>query len=110
MSAAVIATNDDERPLGAAWWHMHEPPLVMTTEGSPMPELTMALVEGAHGHGIGTALIEHWPATPQRVFAAIAFNVHRHNPAALLYMRSGFRVARKGRGWFGIAMTRELRG
>jgi GNAT superfamily N-acetyltransferase len=58
MSAAVIATNDDERPLAAAWWHLHEPPLVMTTEGSPMPELTMAVVEGARGHGIGTALIE----------------------------------------------------
>jgi hypothetical protein len=37
-------------------------------------------------------------------------NVHLRNPAARLYTRTGFRVAGKGRGWFGVAMTRELRG
>jgi GNAT superfamily N-acetyltransferase len=58
MSAAVIATNDDEPRLGAAWWHLHEPTLVLTTDGSPLPELTMAVAEDARGHGVGTALIE----------------------------------------------------
>lgn len=57
MSAAVIATSDDERSLGAAWWHLHEPPLVMTSDDIPLPELTMAVAEDARGHGVGTALI-----------------------------------------------------
>jgi len=110
MSAAVIATNDDERRLGAAWWHLHEPPLVVGSDGSPLPELTMAVAEDARGHGVGTALIEAVATNAATRFAAVALNVHLRNPAARLYTRSGFRVAGRGRGWFGVAMTRELRG
>jgi GNAT superfamily N-acetyltransferase len=110
MSAAVIATNDDERRLGAAWWHLHDPPLVLSSDGSPLPELTMAVAEDARGHGVGTALIEALAANAATHFGAVALNVHLRNPAARLYTRSGFRVAGKGRGWFGVAMTRELRG
>jgi GNAT superfamily N-acetyltransferase len=110
MSAAVIATNDDERRLGAAWWHLHDPPLVVSSDGSPLPELTMAVAEDARGHGLGTALIKALATNAATHFAALALNVHLRNPAARLYTRSGFRVAGKGRGWFGVAMTRELRG
>ena len=110
MSAAVIATNDDERPLGAAWWHLHEPPLVVTADGSPLPELTMAVVDDARGRGVGTALIEALVTNAGTHFAALALNVHLRNPAARLYTHNGFRVAGKGRGWFGVAMTRDLRG
>jgi GNAT superfamily N-acetyltransferase len=110
MDAAIIATNDDERPLGAAWWHLHEPPLVMTPTGSPLPELTMAVAENARGQGVGTALLEAVVGNAAAHFDAIALNVHLRNPAARLYTRTGFRVAGKGRGWFGVAMTRELRG
>jgi GNAT superfamily N-acetyltransferase len=106
MSAAVIATNHHERPLGAAWWHLHEPPLIVSSDGSLLPELTMAVAEDARGHGIGTALATN--ATTH--FTELALNVHLRNPAARLYTRSGFRVAGKGRGWFGVAMTRTLRG
>lgn len=110
MSAAVIASDEDGRPLGAAWWHLHQPPLVVTADGSPLPELTMAVVEDARGHGVGTALIEALATNAATHFAAVALNVHLRNPAARLYTRTGFRVAGKGRGWFGVAMTRELRG
>ena len=109
MSAAVIATNDDDRPLGAAWWHLHEPPLIVTSDGSLLPELTMAVAEVARGDGVGTALIEALATNAATHFTALALNVHLRNPAARLYTRSGFRVAGKGRGWFGVAMTRELR-
>jgi GNAT superfamily N-acetyltransferase len=108
MSAAVIDTNDHERPLGAAWWHLHEPPLVVTSDGIPLPELTMAVAEDARRHDVGTALIEALATNAAAHFDAIALNVHLRNPAARLYTRSGFRVAGKGRGWFGVAMTREL--
>jgi GNAT superfamily N-acetyltransferase len=110
MSAAVIATNDDERRLGAAWWHLHDPPLVLSSDGSPLPELTMAVAKDARGHGVGTALIEALATNAATHFGAVALNVHLRNPAARLYTRSGFRVAGKGRGWFGVAMTRELHG
>jgi GNAT superfamily N-acetyltransferase len=110
MSAAVIATDDRDRPLGAAWWHLHEPPLILPRDGSPLPELTMAVAEDVRGHGVGTALIEALATNATTHFTELALNVHLRNPAARLYTRSGFRVAGKGRGWFGVAMTRELRG
>jgi GNAT superfamily N-acetyltransferase len=109
MSAAVIATNDGARPLGAAWRHFHDPPLIVTADGSPLPELTMAVAEDARGHGVGATLIEALATNAAVHFAALALNVHLRNPAARLYTRSGFRVAGKGRGWFGVAMTRKLR-
>jgi GNAT superfamily N-acetyltransferase len=107
MSAAVIATKD-ERPLGAAWWHLHEPPLVLTSDGIALPELTMAVAEDVRSQGVGTALIEALASNAATRFSALALNVHLHNPATHLYTRSGFRVAGKGRGWFGVAMTRKL--
>jgi GNAT superfamily N-acetyltransferase len=110
VSAAVIATDDEERPLGAAWWHLHEPPLLPAPDGSPLPEITLAVVERARGHGIGAALIEALAQNASSHFSALALNVHLRNRAAGLYMRSGFRVAGKGRGPFGVAMTRDLRG
>ncbi|MFZ0088243.1 MAG: GNAT family N-acetyltransferase [Solirubrobacteraceae bacterium] len=108
VSAAVIATDDRDRSLGAAWWHLHEPPLLAASDGSPLPELTMAVIDGARGRGIGTALIEALAGNTARQFEALVLNVHLRNPAARLYTRSGFQVAGKGRGPFGVAMIREL--
>jgi len=110
INAALVAANDQNSPVGAAWWHLHEPPLVVSSDGSPLPELTMAVVEAARGRGVGTALIEALASSAATQFAAIALNVHLRNPAARLYTRTGFRVAGKGRGRFGVAMTRELHG
>lgn len=108
MSAAVIATSDDERRLGAAWCHLPEPPLVVGADGASPPKLTMAVTEDARGHGIGTALIEGLATNAATHFTYLALNVHLRNSAARLYTRSGFRVAGKGHGWFGVAMTRKL--
>ena len=82
----------------------------MTPTGSQLSELTMAVVEAARGHGVGTALIAALVSNAVAHFDAIALNVHLRNPAARLYTRTGFRVAGKGRGWHGVAMTRDLRG
>ncbi len=105
---ALIATDDDERPLGAAWLHFHEPPLVVDDRDVPLPELTMAVREEARGRGIGGRLLAELAAAAADNFSALALNVHLRNPAARLYMRSGFRVAGKGRGWYGVAMVRRL--
>ncbi len=56
--AAAMATDSDGHPVGAAWWHIHEPSLGRDADGAPQPELAMAVTEGARGKGIGTALVE----------------------------------------------------
>ncbi len=106
--AAVIAADDDGRPVGAAWWHVHEPPLLRDAIGKPLPELVMAVVEGERGKGIGAALVEALADEVAKRFSALTLNVHIRNPAAHLYTRTGFRVAGAGRGWFGVAMSRPL--
>lgn len=105
---ALVATDDRDRRLGAAWWHFHEPPLVADDEGKPLPEITMAVQEDARGGGIGSRLLEQLAVEAAERFGALALNVHLRNPALRLYMRSGFRVAGKGRGWYGVAMVRSL--
>jgi len=105
---ALIAINDAGDPLGVAWWHMHDPPLLTDADGSPLPELAMAVIDGARGKGVGTALVEALASEAADRFRALTLNVHLGNRAARLYMRTGFRVVAKGRGWFGVAMSRGL--
>lgn len=42
---AVVATDDGGRPVGAAWWHLHEPPLLRDARGEPVPALVMAVID-----------------------------------------------------------------
>lgn len=107
--ATVIAAGDDGRPVGAAWWHLHEPPLLRDEKGESLPELVMAVVPEQRGQGTGAALIDALADDAARHFTALTLNVHIRNPAAHLYTRTGFRVAGAGRGWFGVAMSRPLR-
>ena len=100
--------SEEGLPVGAAWWHFHEPPLLHDANGEPLPELVMAVVEGERGKGIGAALIDALADEASRHFSALTLNVHLRNPAAHLYTRTGFRVAGAGRGWFGVAMSRPL--
>ncbi len=104
----VIVADDRERRLGAAWSHFHEPPLLRDERGEALPEVTMAVREDARARGIGGRLLEALAAEAADRFGALALNVHLRNPATRLYMRNGFRVAGKGRGWYGVAMVRSL--
>lgn len=107
--AVVVATDDAGQPIGGAWWHLHSPPLVRDAGGQAVPEVVMAVLEVARGRGVGAALIEALvQEASRRSVSALALNVHLANPAARLYMRTGFRVAGAGRGWFGVAMVRAL--
>jgi GNAT superfamily N-acetyltransferase len=106
--AAIVATDDDGRRLGAAWWHIHEPPLLRDAAGEPVPELVMAVLERERRRGIGTALVNALAEEAASHFRVLALNVHLRNPAAHLYTRTGFRVAGAGRAWFGVAMRRSL--
>ncbi|MEA2150035.1 MAG: hypothetical protein QOD69_1865 [Solirubrobacteraceae bacterium] len=53
-----LARPDDAQLLGAAWWHIHQPPLLVDADDEPLPELAMAVVEGRRREGIGRALVE----------------------------------------------------
>jgi GNAT superfamily N-acetyltransferase len=106
---AVVAVDDHDDPIGAAWWFFHDPPLLAGADGEPLPELTVAVIDSARGHGVGTMLIEALASEAATRYTELSLNVHLRNPAARLYTRTGFRVAGKGRGWFGVAMVRQLR-
>jgi GNAT superfamily N-acetyltransferase len=106
--AAVVAVDGSERRLGAAWWVLREPPLLLDPEGSPLPELAIAVVEDERGKGIGRALLDALVERARGRFLALALNVHLLNPAVRLYMRTGFTVAAAGRGPYGVAMSLRL--
>jgi GNAT superfamily N-acetyltransferase len=110
--ASLIATDESGRPIGAAWWHLDaDQPLLRDGDGRPLPELAVAVLPAARGRGVGTQLVNALAAAArERSFSALTLNVHLRNPAARLYMRTGFRVAGAGRGWFGVAMIRGLGG
>ena len=105
----TLLATDDARPVGAVWWHLHEPALLRDDADEPLPEMAMAVVEARRREGIGTALVESLAQEAARRYEALTLNVHLRNPAVELYMRTGFSVAGAGRGPFGVAMSRSLR-
>jgi GNAT superfamily N-acetyltransferase len=107
-AAVVVAVDGSDRRLGAAWWVLHQPPLLLGRTGNPLPELAIAVVEDQRGKGIGTALLDALVERARGRFPALALNVHLLNPAVRLYIRAGFKVAAAGRGWYGVAMTLPL--
>jgi GNAT superfamily N-acetyltransferase len=106
---AVLALDPDGHPVGAAWWHFREPPLVMTPDGAQVPELVVAVTPSDRGCGIGRCLLDALAArAAEHGYDRLALNVHIRNPAARLYSRAGFVVAGKGRGPLGVAMILQL--
>ncbi|MDP8909773.1 MAG: GNAT family N-acetyltransferase [Chloroflexota bacterium] len=104
----VIAVDDDGELVGAAWWHIHDPPLIVDADDEPLPELAMAVVKHRRREGVGTALVEALARQAAQRYDALTLNVHLRNPAVGLYVQTGFRVAGAGRGWYGVTMMRSL--
>jgi GNAT superfamily N-acetyltransferase len=78
-AAVVVAVGGSDRRLGAAWWVLHEPPLLLGRTGNPLPELAIAVVEDQRGKGIGTALLDALVDRGRGRFPALALNVHLLN-------------------------------
>jgi GNAT superfamily N-acetyltransferase len=105
LDTVLVATTADGTPVGAAWWHFHDPPLIDPC----VPELGLAVLATERGHGVGTALITALARKAATTYDRIVLNVHVRNPAIRIYSRNGFEVAGKGRGPLGVAMLRQLR-
>jgi ribosomal protein S18 acetylase RimI-like enzyme len=59
-----------------------------------IPELTMAVLPGYRGRGIGTALLSALIDAAARSYPGISLSVVGENPAMNLYRRMGFQIIR----------------
>ena len=106
---AVIALDHDGQPIGAAWWHFRDSPLVVAPDGAQVPELVVAVTPADRGRGVGRCLLDALTArAAEHGYDRLALNVHIRNPAVRLYSGAGFVVAGKGRGPLGVAMVLQL--
>ena len=90
--AGVIAVDQMERPLGAAWYRLHPEEAPGYGFVSPLiPELTIGVRADTRGQGIGQAPLQALIALAQsQGYAALSLSVDRNNPACRLYERLGF--------------------
>jgi GNAT superfamily N-acetyltransferase len=92
----VLALDEVQRPLGAAWYRLH--PASNPGYGfiSPtIPELTIAIRDDVRGQGIGSALLRALIELALRDgYSALSLSVDRNNPALHLYEQFGFQDAR----------------
>ncbi len=82
-----------QQPVGAAWIRL----LTGERRGygyvdDATPELSVAVLPGYRGLGIGTKLMARLLAEAQSDYPAISLSVSADNPAARLYQRLGFEV------------------
>jgi GNAT superfamily N-acetyltransferase len=98
----------DAMPVGAAWlrrWSGDERGYGIVDE--EIPELSMSLLPGYRGRGIGTKLLRHLLSEAEKRYAAISLSVSESNPARRLYEREGFNVIGKPVGG-SIKMVRQF--
>ena len=82
---------DDGRRIGAAWlrqWPAGDHGYGFV--GETTPELSMALLPGHRGRGVGTRLLRHLLSVAAEQFDAVSLSVSETNPARRLYEREGF--------------------
>lgn len=84
-----ILALDGEAPVGAAWARL------MRGYGfvdASTPELSIALLPGYRGSGIGTRLMKALFAALTPIAQSVSLSVQLRNPAFRLYHRLGFQV------------------
>jgi GNAT superfamily N-acetyltransferase len=97
------------QPLGGAWlrlWPAGEEGYGYA--GPEIPELSIAVLPGWRGAGVGTRLLAHLLAAAQGRYAAVSLSVSAQNPARRLYERFGFRIFEESGQ--ALVMVRELSG
>ena len=103
----VVALDDAQRPLGAAWARVLDEPLLWDDRGAAVAELAVAVEPRVRGRGVGSALLD---ALAEAAGAAghreLSLNVSPRNPAHRLYLRCGFEPV--GESDHGLVMRRRL--
>jgi GNAT superfamily N-acetyltransferase len=97
--AAVIALEEEGRPVGAAWYRLYP-------EGAPgygfvdvgTPELTIAVVPGMRGRGFGTELLDALLARARdEGYPQVSLSVQKDSDQEAFYAAHGFaRVEERG--------------
>lgn len=103
----MVAEDEQGRPVGAAWWRLfpeQDPGYGFVS--ADCPELSVGVLDGHRGAGVGTALLR---ALIEQAgldgLPGLSLSVEPDNPAARLYARLGFEVV----GGSGGAQTMLLR-
>jgi ribosomal protein S18 acetylase RimI-like enzyme len=87
-----VLALDEEIPVGAAWLRLiHGYGFVDVG----IPELSISVVPGYRGAGIGSRLLQKVIEQARKSYAAISLSVSLDNPAVQLYERFGFKIVRK---------------
>lgn len=104
----VVAVDDQEAPIGAAWartFSAHDPGFGFVAPD--VPELSMAVIAPQRGRGLGHWLLQALVTTArQRGSRALSLSVEDGNQAAQLYATVGFRTV--GRHGNSTTMLLEL--
>jgi ribosomal protein S18 acetylase RimI-like enzyme len=86
----------DARPIGAAWLRLlagDEPGYGYVDDETP--ELSMAVLPGYRGRGVGGQLLTRLLTQAARRYPAVSLSVAADNPARRLYERHGFVVVKR---------------
>lgn len=84
----VLAANHGGTPIGAAWLRLLPGGYGYVDEATP--ELTMAVIPGYRGRGVGSGLLERLLEWAGGCFPAVSLSVQIGNKAEGLYHRFGF--------------------
>jgi len=87
----LIVEDEQHTPLGACWLRLHpasNPGYGFVQDG--IPELSIAMLPGYQGKGIGTRLLAALLEVARHHFTAVSLSVTYDNPAKQLYLRFGF--------------------
>ena len=96
-------------PIGAAWFRS----FAEENQGygyvdHATPELSVAVLPGLRGRGIGADLLRHLIEEARPHYPALSLSVSPENPAVRLYRRLGFEVLRQDAN--SLTMKKELGG
>jgi ribosomal protein S18 acetylase RimI-like enzyme len=107
----ALVAESRGRPVGAAWYRLFprsDPGYGFVDDQTP--ELSIAVVPDARGHGVGKSLLNGLLETARRDgFRALSLSVARSNRVACnLYERCGFEVVVADDGTGGVTMRAAL--
>jgi GNAT superfamily N-acetyltransferase len=107
LGTIALAATDD-RPIGAAWlrrWSHDNRGYGFVDVDTP--ELSIAVLPGSRGRGVGTQMLQHLLARADRRFERVSLSVTIGNPARRLYDRLGFEPVPMPAGAPSITMVRQ---